>query len=317
MNFLFILSKYDVELAKAEIARLLSVKKGKLSGDMLIADIPPRFSKLFNRLAYTREVYQVLFKSTSKKLEEDCAKFNWSKIIDKTYSVGTLHRPEIVKGIRNKLSKAKVNIRKPDASIRVFTTGRTIYVGKQVHYFDKKILQRKSHLRPEQHPTSLDPRLARCAINLTGALKGSVLDPFCGAGGILIEAGTMELKPVGIDIDSKLIKKAMANLNHYGIKDYKLFTSDALKFPKLVKRPFVVVTDLPYGKGSRVSSDLSILYLDFGKLLYDAMKKGEYAVIMFPDFVNDDFLKKFRTVKKFEQYLHKSLTKKIYLITKS
>ena len=76
-------------------------------------------------------------------------------------------------------------------------------------------MERKAHLRPELQPTSLHPRLARALINLTGIRKGILLEPFCGAGGILLEAGLMGIKTVGYDIDKIVLKKCKINLNFY------------------------------------------------------------------------------------------------------
>jgi len=49
--------------------------------------------------------------------------------------------------------------------------------------------KRKPHMRPGFHPSSLNPKLARAFVNLTGIRKGTIVDMFCGTGGILIEAG--------------------------------------------------------------------------------------------------------------------------------
>ena len=67
-------------------------------------------------------------------------------------------------------------------------------------------------------PTSLHPQLARCCVNLTGIKKDeTLLDPFCGTGGILIEAGLMGLNCIGGDISDWVLKKCRENIKESGL----------------------------------------------------------------------------------------------------
>lgn len=181
---------------------------------------------------------------------------------------------------------------------------KTINITKDYQY-------RKPHLRPQLHPSSLSPKLAKCLINLTGIKKGYILDPFCGSGGILIEAALMNLKPIGYDIDEVMLRRAIINLTHYNIKNFKLKLTDATK----IKKKFnYIVTDLPYGKNTAVK-DLNKLYLNFLKNLKKILIKK--AVIVFPDFINYKPLikkSKLKLEKEFSYYIHKSLSKKIVVL---
>lgn len=171
---------------------------------------------------------------------------------------------------------------------------------------------RKPHLKPGFHPVSLNPKLARAMVNLTGIRQGVILDCFCGVGGILIEAGLIGLKPVGYDIDEKMIGASRINLEYYKIKDYSLKVKDALT---LKKRFNYIVADLPYGRATR-NIDKK-LYSDFLKILEKIL--GKRAVIGFPD--TADYRKLIKKTgleikDEFTYYLHKSLSKKIVLIEK-
>ena len=90
-----------------------------------------------------------------------------------------------------------------------------------MNQFKENFEQRKAQNRPEHHPSSLHPKLARALINLTQTTS-SILDPMCGSGGILIEAGLMKLKPIGYDIDQIQINRSRINLSHFKIKNYTL-----------------------------------------------------------------------------------------------
>ncbi len=74
--------------------------------------------------------------------------------------------------------------------------------------------ERRAGERPFFKPVSLDPMLARLAVNLAaGPLdRGPVVDPMTGTGGFLIEASLSGRNSVGIDIHSEMVQGAQANL---------------------------------------------------------------------------------------------------------
>ena len=179
--------------------------------------------------------------------------------------------------------------------------------GKELkHTFSK----RKPHLRPGFHPSSLHPKLARAFVNLTGIRKGTIVDCFCGTGGILIEAGLIGLNIIGYDIDEEMLEKAKLNFKHFKIKKYKLYQKDATKIKKKYR---YIVADLPYGHATKkIDKDL---YLNFLKNLKKIL--GKRAVIGFPDFAPYKKLikqAKLKIVNEFTIYLHKNLSKKIVVI---
>ena len=160
-------------------------------------------------------------------------------------------------------------------------------------------------------PVSLHPRLARCLVNLSGMTKGTVYDPFVGTGGILIEAGFMGFEVVGYDIDEVMLRRCEANLKFFHTPRFSLMKKDATTISKKID---YVVTDLPYGRNSRMTKEL---YSKFLKVLKKHL--GKTAVVVFPDFINYRKLVKEAKLKikgEFSYYLHKSLTKKIVIIKK-
>tara|TARA_B100000900_G_scaffold182150_1_gene154512 strand:- start:162 stop:1310 length:1149 start_codon:yes stop_codon:yes gene_type:complete len=74
--------------------------------------------------------------------------------------------------------------------------------------------ERRAGERPYFKPVSLDPMLARLAVNLAaGPLgRGPVVDPMTGTGGFLIEASLSGRPVVGVDIHSEMVQGAQANL---------------------------------------------------------------------------------------------------------
>ena len=74
--------------------------------------------------------------------------------------------------------------------------------------------ERRAGERPFFKPVSLDPMLARLAVNLAaGPLdRGPVVDPMTGTGGFLIEASLSGRPVVGVDVHSEMVQGAQANL---------------------------------------------------------------------------------------------------------
>ena len=98
--------------------------------------------------------------------------------------------------------------------------------------------------KPHRTSTSLPSRISRALVNLVVPGAGSVLDPCCGTGSILLEAQALGVTVFGADQNPVIVGMARENLAHFGyfglvepadIRDYHR-PADAL------------VTDLPYGR---------------------------------------------------------------------
>jgi len=339
MKYIFLLSKEDLRLAKEEVLSLLNIKKHKLVNNLLFLDIDNIESA--NRLAYTRKIYQFLFETNKKDLIKEIKKYDWQSIYKQNFCVrvhkfegnSNLKEKDLASYIWRKLKKPKVKLINSKTSIGFFVTNKKIYVVKLVKELKQDFESRKAHKRPELHPTALNPKLARALLNIAGAEK-EIMDPFCGAGGILIEAGLINLKSIGYDLYKIMLKKAKINLDFYKIKNYKLINQDALK---IKKRYDYIVTDLPYGlntsiwirKGSKNKKialkqtnerqkikNLEDFYLKFLRNLKRIIRKR--AVVIFPHYVDyRKLIKKagLKVEKEFSQFIHRSLTRKIVVLS--
>jgi tRNA (guanine10-N2)-dimethyltransferase len=313
MRQLFTLSKENLEFSKEEVLRLYHADKYKLTENLLVIDSDKDYSSY---LAYTNEVYELLFDCKHSDLEKTIKSFDWNRIYKKSFSVRivnnkTFDERKIAGIIYHKIKNPKVDLENAKTRIVFLNTKKKVLCGLLKSEIDKSFLKRKAHLRPELHPTSLNPKLARAAINLTGKAKGTLLDPFCGSGGILIEAGLMGFEVTGFDIDRIMVKRSKINLEYYEIKKYDIKLFDATK----VKKKYdCIVTDLPYGRNSKLSGEIKALYKSFLKAAHNST---DSAVILFPDFIEyKKLLGKWKEVSSFDYYLHKSLSKKIVILAK-
>ncbi|MFH1401107.1 MAG: methyltransferase domain-containing protein [Nanoarchaeota archaeon] len=171
---------------------------------------------------------------------------------------------------------------------------------------------RKAHRWPMPHPTACDPRLARALVNCADAR--SILDPFCGAGGILIEAGLAGVRAMGCDIDEDMVRRARVNLSHFGVHA-SLDVDDATTLNRFKKDDVdAIVTDLPYGRNSRLQAADSTYEL----FLRRARRLVSRAVVVFPSCAFRPALLRrtgWKSTHAFDVYVHKSLSKKVVVLT--
>jgi len=245
-------------------------------------------------------------------------------VIDKLYT-----EKKLASFIWRKVKNPKVDLESPKTHIDIFFTEKRIYCCLLLKKMDEYYESRRSHLRPRPSPISLHPRLAKAMVNLTGAEEEeTILDPFCGSGGILIEAGLMGLKTEGFDISRKMVWKSMVNLRHYGIKDCNFGVKD---FFKIKKKCNYIVADFPYGLNTSIMGNVRVTrnnrkqikkYLE--KFYSGIIKKLEKillkkAVVIFPSYFNyRKFIKKskLKLLNEFDSYVHGNLTRKIVVLEK-
>lgn len=293
------------EIARAEVEALA----GKTALDHDLALSTTSLEGLHFRLAYTKAVYEILFSCNTRNLEEQAKKFLWK--VGKTFRVSTNNspmRPEVLGSIILKKTNSKVDLHKPETTIMVFGRDKT-YVCRLLGKVNEPFEARRGKHRPCAHPTTMHPKLARAMINLTGIRHGTIVDPMCGSGGNLIEAGLMGLTVIGYDNDKRVLAKAQQNLKYYGVKA-KLFEKDATTLSEPLE---FVVCDLPYGRGT-TKKNLEKTYNEFMRMLSQNLTKK--AVIMFPHWANVTSLAVRNGLvvdRVLSAYAHAVLTRKIMI----
>jgi len=70
--------------------------------------------------------------------------------------------------------------------------------------------------RPFQYSSALPPRIARAMVNLVTAPGDRLIDPCCGSGTALVEAGYMGMEPFGWEINRNVAEQCAVNLCHHG-----------------------------------------------------------------------------------------------------
>lgn len=153
-------------------------------------------------------------------------------------------------------SDHKIDLTAPDVDLRILISDQAHLFLDQYEIGRKQFDRRKVAERPFFSPISLHPRYARALINLTEVRRGdTVLDPFCGTGGIVLEAAMMGMKALGSDIDPEMVQGCQRNLEHFGVSDATVRVSDIGDIMDTFSTVDAVATDPPYGRAASTKKE--------------------------------------------------------------
>jgi tRNA (guanine10-N2)-dimethyltransferase len=193
-------------------------------------------------------------------------------------------------------------------------SGGSFYFGRVLAWGRRGLEERRAKNRPFFHPSTLQPKLAGCMVNLTRVRPGEVLlDPFCGAGAILVEASILGCVPLGLDISPRMVEGAILNLEYFCGSPYHLSVGDARRLP--YRDVGAIATDPPYGRAASTSGvELGSLYRDFLEEAYSILKPGGYLGIAGPATLGVSYMgleAGFIQVESHLMRVHGSLTREI------
>jgi len=226
-----------------------------------------------------------------------------------------------------------VDLTNPAKTFVLLFAKNTCFLCLLVHSADRKQFRgRRPHLRPFFLPGVITPKIARVLANLSEIKEGRgvLLDPFCGTGGILIEAGLIGSATtlIGIDVQEKVARGAETNLRFYGL-DANLVVGDASKMALRDDSVDAIVTDLPYGRSSLVSG-VGYFTAESRSLFRESLyqnalaefhrvlkKRGKVVVISNSDSIYSlSYEYGFRIINRCKYRVHKSLSRYIAVLEK-
>ncbi len=215
--------------------------------------------------------------------------------------------------------RTSVSVKSPDIVylVQPVSGGRAISLS--LHRSSRSAYASRARSRSFKHPVAIDPAMARAMVNMAGILEGeTVLDPFCGTGSLLVEAGLVGARIFGHDSDSAMIHGARRNLVRCGLRA-DLVRADALRTPVKGSGFDGIVTDPPYGRSSPARMEAEDLLRAFPAVAYDLLRKGGKMCFASPSTLDlsDDLASAGLRLEAFVyQRVHGSLGRHLYVATK-
>ncbi len=240
------------------------------------------------------------FAGRVKKVHGDCSKPDRCSQREFEQMIGTM-------------ISGPVSLKNPEVIYRALLSGDRCYFGRVLFTVNRGAYDaRNPGKRDFFHPGVMMPRMARALVNIACAQTGDVvLDPFCGTGGILIEAGLLGMKAVGSDFDLQMIRGSRQNA-----ADAALMLADAASLPFRDLSIDTIVTDFPYGQSVciRKSDTMDRLYADALDEIRRVLKNGRRAVVVTHRDISAIASAGMTVLQQHDQRVHKSLTRHILVL---
>lgn len=178
----------------------------------------------------------------------------------------------------------RIDLTRPDHDLRIFISDRFHFHVQRAVVDRDQYERRHVRSRPFFSPVSLHPRYARALVNLTMVKKGdTLLDPFCGTGGILLEAAMVGARAIGSDASKEMVQGCRANLGHFEAEHERLEVLDIGEVPDAFHEVDAVATDPPYGRSASTMREPVRELHDRGlDVIGQVLKEGGRAGVVLP-----------------------------------
>jgi tRNA (guanine10-N2)-dimethyltransferase len=316
MRLLFELSGEHPELPFAELECIGCVEERRAQ----VAVAECRDAGEAQRLAFTHVVLEYLGEcdptlAAVKDLLRECAietevpfRARAKKVHGCSLTVSQLD----LERLAGSLIRGPVSLKSPEVEYRLICSEDRVYFGRVLMQIDRGGFAHRNPLRrPFFHPGVMMPVTARGLVNLSLAKSGDLLyDPFCGTGGVLLEAELLGIKVLGSDMDNSMIAGCARNL-----PGTDLMRADAVSLPLRGGSVDAVVTDLPYGQSVCIKAEsMNRLYEDSLSEIRRVLKPGGRGVVVTHQDVTGIAGRHFEITQLHLQRVHKSLTRRIMVL---
>lgn len=283
------------ELARAELEAVLEVVGGEglapVAPLVFTAKVPAGGAEeVARRGGMLRRVGTVLSEAPNfEELSPGALKVEGTFAVRATPLEGapaSLRSAEVERKVGGRFKGGRVDLLAPAHTFRVYVGKRALLTHEVYDREDDDFEERAVKHRPYFKPVSLHPKFARVLVNLTRVHDGeTLLDPFCGTGGILIEAGLVGAHPVGIDAEEAAAEGARRNLEHFGVLGAVVHHGLARDAPTLLESPITAIaTDPPYGRSATtLKTGVRAVMEDSAEGLADALVEGGRLALCVPD----------------------------------
>ena len=205
-----------------------------------------------------------------------------------------------------------VSLQNPIEEYRAVVSDDRCYFGRVILRIDRGAFEARNPMRrPFFHPGVMMPRMGRALVNISLVAPGeTVYDPFCGTGGILLEAQEIGVRVLGSDFDPAMVDGYRQNLPGSDV-----MIADATTVPICDDALDAVVTDLPYGQSVRIRAEsMDRLYDGSLAEIRRVLRPGRRAVDVTHREIREIAARHFTVLQEQEQWVHKSLTRRILVL---
>lgn len=306
-----ILSADELFVSLAELQSLLDVELNEISYFSGVAIFDSNKKGIAKRAAYIKAIGEVIGisedpKEINEAVRGKCFSVKPNVILRSDKDRFDILYSEIIKNVKLSKSCQPLDL--------IFTDG-VIIAGIREEERDSKSLRIHAK-KPFYQSGTMDSYTSRLMVNLANP-KRSVFDPFAGVGSILIESAWIGYNCIGSDIDEKMIVKSRQNLEYFGYYCHLLQSNIT---NNCVMRAESIVTDPPYGRS--VNAKEAKIYELYDKLFATAAeilpKKGKlvFATDAQYDWRDNIKAQQLVVISIHFIYLHKSLSRAIYVVQK-
>jgi len=209
----------------------------------------------------------------------------------------------------------KVDLTDPEVEVRILLSDEAHFFISEASVDRQGFEARHVAQRPFFSPISLHPKYSRALVNLTGVKRGgTLLDPFCGTGGVLLEAASIGVRAIGSDISQEMIDGCRVNLDHFDL-DAELVRADVSDIGRSFDRVDAVATDPPYGRSATTMREsLTALYPRALASIASVLNDGSLAGVVLP--IEAPPASPLTLESTHVQRVHRSLTRRYFLLRK-
>jgi tRNA (guanine10-N2)-dimethyltransferase len=211
----------------------------------------------------------------------------------------------------------RVNLKTPQKTfLGVLTAGRFVFGLKTAEIKSGEFIKRGPRRRAFFHPSAMPAKLARCMVNLAQPRTGElVMDPFCGTGSFLVEAGLMGCRVLGLDVKRGMVGGSLRNLSFYGLGAEGLAVADVRSAPLADRSVDCIATDPPYGiSATTLGLNTGDLIEGFLSAVGDVVKRGRRICLAAPKTVKVNEIGErlgFKHLESHFMHVHRSLTREV------
>lgn len=222
--------------------------------------------------------------------------------------------------LKDRAPSLRVQLKEPDLTFLGVIYEKSFLFGLTEHARPSgPISRRRPRKRPVFHPSTMPPKIARCMVNLSRARPGELFaDPFCGVGGIVIEAALIGCRVVAVDASARMLRGVRRNVTHFDLQAAGMIMGDARRLSLHGLQS--IATDPPYGRGSSTRGvRVSDLIREFLLEASASMQHGAHICISAPSEVQLADYARDAGLEVRERHLariHRSLTRQ-FVVAKS